>query len=291
MPAQKLLSPVLKKGYVDTSHGQIHYRYIFPSTQTTIQKEPIIFLHKSASSSASYELLMQYYASQGYACYAPDMPGFGGSFDPSKAAIAEIEEQGTVWYSATFMQAFEALGLAGNGCTTPCHIIGHHSGAVLAVEFAARYPEFVATICLVGPTVMSVEERAAMKEIFFKPFNEPARDGSHLLKTWEYLGNMGVGEDITLWQREAVDHIRAWKGRMLIYGAVWAQKSEDLYKQVSCPILLMCARDDVLWRYFGHVHGLREGVQAIEITGGNFEPDRDVEGIAKALSPFLTKYQ
>jgi pimeloyl-ACP methyl ester carboxylesterase len=278
---------VLFKAYADTSFGQIHYRYVLPPNGVDHKPTPLLFLHKSASSSASYDSLMLLNAANGYVCYAPDMPGFGGSFDPSDEAIKEIETKGTVWYAGIFMEVFTQIGLLEPGTRTKCHIIGHHSGAVLAMELAATHPHFVASICLVGPTVMTEEERAAMKEIYFKTFNEPVRDGSHLLKTWEYLGNMGIGEDMSLWQREAVDHIRAWKGRNLIYGAVWAQESEELYKRLECPILLMCAADDVLWKYFGSVKALRPEVEAVEIGGGNFEPDRDVGGIQEAWSKFL----
>jgi pimeloyl-ACP methyl ester carboxylesterase len=279
----------ISKAYADTSYGQIHYRYALPPKDVQQNSISLIFLHKSASSSASYESLMLLYAAKGYSCYAPDMPGFGGTFDPSEEAIVEIEAKGTVWYAEIFMQVFSQIELLDSKKKTKCHIIGHHSGAVLAVELATMFPEAVASICLVGPTVMTTEERAAMKEIYFKPFNEPVRDGSHLLKTWDYLGNMGIGENVNLWQREAVDHIRAWKGRNLIYGAVWAQDSESLYLKVACPILLMCAKDDVLWKYFESVRALRPEVEAVEIEGGNFEPDRDVGGIARAWSTFLDK--
>lgn len=148
-------------------------------------------------------------------------------------------------------------------------------------------PDFVASICLIGPTVITEGERLTMKEIYFKPFNDPQSNGSHLQKTWDYLKNMGLGEDLKLWQREAVDHIRAWKGRTLIYGAVWPQESQDMYIKISCPILLMCARDDVLWKYFHHVKALRPEVESVEIKAGNFEPDRDAEGILGPLSIFL----
>jgi len=67
----------------------------------------------------------------------------------------------------------------------------------------------------------------------------------------------GVGKELDLWQREVIDHVRAWKGRNLIYGAVWAQDAERIYAEVKCRILLMCARDDVLWKYFGFVKELR----------------------------------
>lgn len=153
------------------------------------------------------------------------MPGFGSSFDPSPEDMVNIQKEGTKWYCEVFMQAFRSISLfAREG--EKVHIIGHHSGACLALELAVLYSELVASICLVGPAVMSAEERAAMKEIYFKPFNEPVEDGSHLTKTWNYLKGMGVGEDLGLWQREVIDHVRAWKGRNLIYGAVWEQDAE-----------------------------------------------------------------
>jgi pimeloyl-ACP methyl ester carboxylesterase len=278
---------VICKAYANTVCGQVHYRFVLPRPDIPQKPNPLLFFHKSASSSASYQSIMLLYAAKGYRCYAPDMPGFGGSFDPSEKDITEIETKGTVWYAEIFMEVFNQIGLTGSNEKAKCHIIGHHSGAVLAVELAATKPEFVASICLVGPTIMTEEERVEMKKIYFEPFNEPQRDGSHLLKTWNYLGHMGIGEDLSLWQREAVDHIRAWKGRNLIYGAVWAQESEELYMQISCPVLLMCAKDDVLWKYLEHVKVLRPEVESVEITGGNFEPDRDVDGIQEKWSIFL----
>jgi hypothetical protein len=100
---------------------------------------------------------------------------------------------------------------------------------------------------------------------------------------------MGIGPDINLLQREAIDHIRAWKGRNLIYGAVWDQDATGLYCSVNdnIGVLLMCARDDVLWKYFDFVKGLRENVKSVEVSGGNFELDRDFEGIQKHWTSFL----
>ncbi|KAH6677712.1 Alpha/Beta hydrolase protein [Halenospora varia] len=278
--------PIIKKTYADTTFGQIHYRYSIPSTP--LKSTSLIFLHKSASSSASYTHLMNHYSSLGYPCYAPDMPGFGSSFDPNPSQILDIESRGTGWYVDVFMSAFKEIGFIGEEETKRVHLMGHHSGAVLAVELAATYPSHISSICLVGPTVMNAEERAAMKQTYFAPFNEPVPDGSHLQKTWDYLGNMGIGGNLELWQREAINHVRAWKGRNLIYGAVWGQDAEAMYKKVKCQVLLMCARDDVLWKFLGFVKGLREeGVTSVEIKGGNFEPDRDWEGISGSWTEFL----
>ncbi|KAF2400574.1 alpha/beta-hydrolase [Trichodelitschia bisporula] len=276
------MSVTIRKAYVDTPHGQLHYRYAAPVLAADAKpKETLLFLHKSASSSVSYELLMGMYAAKGHPCYAPDYPGFGRSFDPDAEAIALIEKDGTAWFAKLVLNAVRSLGVQ------TAHIIGHHSGTALALELAATVPEFTKSIALVGPAVMSEEERAAMKEVYFAPFNEPRPDGGHLLKTWEYLAHMGVGEDIGMWQREALDHLRAWRGRTLIYGAVWAQECEALYMKIECPILLMCARDDVLWKYFGHVKSLRPEIPAVEVGGANFELDRDAGGIEKAWTSFM----
>jgi len=289
--------PLIKKGYADTSYGQIHYRYVLPLPETIKKQIPLLLLHKSASSSACYESLMIVFASQGYTCYAPDMPGFGSSFDPTPILITEITSLGTAWYTSVCISALETIGVFSTSSNanaaqgSKVHIIGHHSGAVLAVEMAATYPDLVASISLLGPTVMDASERAAMKEEYFQTFNEPVTDGSHLLKTWEYLAHMGVGSDLDLWQREAIDHIRAWKGRNLIYGAVWAQDAEKLYAAVQCPILLMCARDDVLIKYFGYVKSLRPDVRAVEVQGANFSPDRDVDGVGRHWKQFLEEIE
>jgi pimeloyl-ACP methyl ester carboxylesterase len=187
------MTPTITKAYASTAQGQIHYQYARASSFISKKKTPLIFLHKSASSSASYTSLISIYSSRGYDCYAPDMPGFGGSFDPSEDQIAAIRERGTKWYCEVFMEAFHDIGVFGKhensveGTLTTAHVMGHHSGACLAVELAVLYPNLINSICLVGPAVMSAEERLAMKDVYFKPFNKPETDGSHLIKTWNYL--------------------------------------------------------------------------------------------------------
>jgi pimeloyl-ACP methyl ester carboxylesterase len=265
---------IIKKAYHDTPSGQLHYRYI--RSDTGVKKEPLALFHMSASSSASYEPLMQFSASLGHDCYALDMPGFGGSFDCEGLP-------NTTYYVQLFAKILEELGLFGTGF----HIIGHHSGACLSVEMAVLYPEVVRSICLIGPAIMTADERAAMKEKYYAPFNAPVPDGSHLLKTWEYCRMMGVGEDINAWQRESIDHQRAWVGRTQIYGAVWGQDCMSLYKLVTCPMMIMCARDDVLWPYYQFAKSLRPDVRAEEILGANFSPNRDAANISKSHSGFI----
>ncbi|KAF2769754.1 alpha/beta-hydrolase [Teratosphaeria nubilosa] len=275
------MAVLVKKAYADLRSGQqIHYRYVLPSTSA--QDIPIVYLHKSASSSASYVKLMSHYAKQGYAGYAPDMPGFGQSFDPTQEDVEAIHARGTAWYTDVFLFVFEQLGLR------RFHVIGHHSGASLANQLAATQADRVASLCLIGATIIGFEERQKMKERFLKPFNQPTHDGSHLMKTWDYLGNMGLpdGCDLDLKQREAIDHIRAWRGRNLIYGAVWDQDSEELFQVVKCPVLVLCAEDDVLWYHMDNVTRVKPAAQTKTIAGANFSLDLDVDGIVREWDAF-----
>lgn len=64
----------IKKAYFDSSDGQVHYRTLL--TTQKVKKEPIVFLHMSASTGGQFEKLMKIYSAQGYDCYAPDMPGY-----------------------------------------------------------------------------------------------------------------------------------------------------------------------------------------------------------------------
>lgn len=183
------------------------------------------------------------------------MPGFGQSFDPTDEEADEIQQAGTEWFANVFLAAFERLGIT----KRPFHIIGHHSGASLATQIAAAQPHLVASICQIGATTIGYEERQRMKKLFLVPFNEPTVDGTHLQKTWDYLGHMGIGDSVPLRQRECIDHIRAWRGRMLIYSAVWNQDAEELFARVECPTLVLCARDDVLFEHMQNVKRVKPG--------------------------------
>jgi pimeloyl-ACP methyl ester carboxylesterase len=280
-----LTSLVIKKGYVDSInvHQQLHYRYVLPGAGQ--RENAIVFMHKSASSSVSFELLMLHYANEGFPCYAIDMPGFGGSFDPDKAQEVEIEQTGTVWFAEILLQALKRLEVT----RQKFHIIGHHSGASLATQIAATHPDLVASICQIGATTIGPEERARMRERFLVPFNEPAEDGSHLQKTWDYLRHMGLKDSIELRQREVIDHIRAWKGRMLIYSAVWNQDSETLFASVQCPTLVLCAQDDVLWEHMANVNTVKPDADTGIVAGANFSPDLDVQGIVREWDAFQAR--
>ncbi|RDW82784.1 hypothetical protein BP6252_03896 [Coleophoma cylindrospora] len=266
---------VIKKAYFDDVDGQIHYRSVI--SQEPTKREPIVFLHMSASTGGQFEKLMKIYSALGHDCYAPDMPGFGGSFDPVE------QPPNTGYYVKIYMNLLQSLGL------TKWHVLGHHSGASLATEMAAEYPDHILSLCLIGAAIMTREDQVALNAKSNVPFNKPVADGSHLKKTWDYLEVSGIGPDLDLKQQELLNHVRAWDGRIKIYTCVFTQDMWGMFKRVACPILNMCAKDDVLWPYVKYIKEIRPEVQCEEVIGGDFEPARDPEGISGFYTPFLSK--
>ena len=221
-------------------------------------------------------------SSYGYTCYAPDMPGFGASDDPI------IEPPDIGWYARLYHTAFTQH----TGFESGCHIIGHHSGAIIGTEMGnrAKYGNFARSLTCVRPAILSREQRLEMAKTFLDPFNKPTAAGDHLIKTWDYLRWEGLSaeKDLMLLQREVLDHIRAWKGRSQIYRCVWAYDCAEALQLLhpECKVLGLCAKDDVLWPFFEQFKRVK-GVLGEEIEGGNFGPDRDSAGIIRCFVSFV----
>ncbi len=257
----------VRKAYVDTPAGQVHYRYREGNGQA------VVFLHQTASSSAMFEAMMAHYPGP-ETLYALDTPGFGGSFDPpGQPAMAD--------YAAWLAEAATALGL------DSYHLFGHHTGASIAVEMAAAWPGRIRSVAIIGPVVLGADERDVFRGLYPKAFT-PTPDGAHLKKMWDYVKEIG-GEDfpLELWQREFTDTSRAWQGHIQVYSTIWDQDFGALLEGISAPLLLMCSPGDVLWPVFDRARQLRPDASFLELGGTNFQPDQEPAPIAAALADFL----
>ena len=260
------MPPAIKKSYADTSGGQIHYRYLAG------RGTPIVFLHQTASSSAMYEKVMARLEGVG-PLYAFDSPGFGASFEP-------IGMPPFTQYVAWLAEAIQSVGLR------RYHLTGHHTGGFIATEIAARHPERVASLTLIGAGPLTPDERQAFRERFRAPI-APNADGSYLAATWHYVAGMGADRDLALQHRELLDHTSAYQGRFQIYTALWDQDFNTYFGQVRCPILLMSAPDDILHQQTMRALEARAEAKHAMLKGANFEPDLDPDGVAGALREFV----
>lgn len=125
-------STTIRKGYVDTPGGQIHYRATGPQ-----DGPPLIMLHQSPSSSAMWEAVLPGLGDAGIRAIAVDMPGFGQSFVPES-------EPDMAWYAASILDAMTGLGIE------KADVLGHHTGVSVAMQMAADAPQRVPRLILWG---------------------------------------------------------------------------------------------------------------------------------------------
>ena len=258
----------MRKGYADCSGGQIHYRHIDGGGI------PTVFLHQTASSGQMWEKVMRRLEGQG-ALYALDTPGFGGSFDAPREASPGMND-----YAKWIGEAIADLGI------TRCNLVGHHTGACIAVELATITPQLPQKMALIGPVPLTAEERLEFSKHFGTPFT-PTVSGSYLMDNWEYLKNLGAHADPMLIHREMADQLRAWWGRVQSYNAVWEQDFKGQYEKLDCPLLIAAAPEDVLYPFLERARAIQPAAVVLGVTGANYEPDLDAVTVADGLANFL----
>ena len=96
----------------------------------------VVFIHGAGFDHSSWALHTRWFAHHGFSVLAPDLPGHGRSAGPSLSSIAEIAD----WTSALLAAAGAAKA----------HLIGHSMGSLIALETAARHPDKVSALSLIG---------------------------------------------------------------------------------------------------------------------------------------------
>ena len=100
------------------------------------EKPSILLMHGSGLTHIVWSLHEQFYASQGFNVLSVDLPGHGNSEGPSLKSIEKISD----WIKS-LMKKLNIEKII---------IIGHSQGALVGIDFAARYPELILSLVLVA---------------------------------------------------------------------------------------------------------------------------------------------
>ena len=131
---------------------------------------PVVLLHASPCSSKVLRMPQVVFA-QRLTALAFDTPGFGLS-DPLPMARPETED-----FADALADTLDALGIG------RVAVHGRHTGAQIAVEFAARHPSRCTVAITDGFPVFSEEVKRDRPERYLEPI-VPSWDGAHLLWLW-----------------------------------------------------------------------------------------------------------
>jgi pimeloyl-ACP methyl ester carboxylesterase len=120
--------------------------YAYTGTRAFSPELPsVVFVHGAANDHGVFALQSRYFAWHGMNAVAVDLPGHGRSRGDPLASVEALAD----WLHGVI----NALGVG------DASLVGHSLGSLAALECAARYPERVRRLALLGPSVpMPVSE-------------------------------------------------------------------------------------------------------------------------------------
>ncbi|WP_247730348.1 alpha/beta fold hydrolase [Halovivax limisalsi] len=266
----------VRKGYVDTDEGQIHYRY---GGESHAGDPPVLCFHQNPSSSLMFEDLIRGLEDD-YHVIAFDIPGYGQSYEPDDVTTFS-------YYTDVLTQAIDNLDV------DRFHVLGHHTGAGTGVEIAVNEADRVETVCFIGPPYFSRAEREEILEDSYGESPDEAvppvePDGRHLLHHWELFDGQPI--DAETQHRMALDALNSRTGAKQAHGVGRDQNFPDLFAEIEVPRLLMAAEGDLLWEAFCRAREDYPDVDTVEVGGAMLEPVADPDSVTSEVRRFLREH-
>lgn len=258
--------------FADLRHGQLHY------VEAGDHDAPVLLLlHQTPRSWREYAAVVPLLARR-WRVIAMDTPGFGDS--EAGTLPASI-----VAWAAAAHELLDHLRVA------RAHVVGHHTGGVIAVELAAAHPDRVASLILSSTPLTDAAFRQARAHALSIDEVEPRPDGSHLAQLWGRRQPYYPAGRPELLEAFVADALRAECPVEQGHRAVAAYEMEhrlDLIRQPLC--VFHAAQDPFASRHTAH---WRErfphcGIEVFE-QGAVPLPDQLPEEFARAVDAFVQR--
>jgi len=208
--------------------------YVYTGTHPIEADKPtVIFVHGAGMDHSAWILQSRYFAYHGYNVLALDLPAHGRSAGAPLATIEALAE----WLA-------EVIQISQTG---PAILVGHSMGSLAVLECAARYPEGVEGIALVGTAIPMAVGQALLDAA---AANEPA--AIDMIVQWghgpraHFGGNRAPGLWMTgmgqrLLERAAPDVLFTDLNACNLY-----QDGLTSAAKVTCPTLLVLGAQDLM---------------------------------------------
>jgi pimeloyl-ACP methyl ester carboxylesterase len=190
-----------------------------------------VFLHGGEQDHSAWALQSRYFAYHGHNVLAPDFPGHGRSAAPPLASIEALAD----WVAALL----DATGLG------HASIAGHSMGSLVALELAARRPQRVDKLVLLGTA-------APMKVA--PPLLDAARANDHaaleMVNVWSHGSRAQIGGNAApgMWMLGMQMRLMERQARDVFYADFKAcndyTNGASAAGQVKCPVLIIAGSRD-----------------------------------------------
>lgn len=255
----------VRRGYVHTADGSIHYRAAGTSG------ERVLMLHPTPFSSDAYTEVVDLLSDQ-FQVVAIDTLGFGDSDEaPHQLEIPE--------YAASVIRVLDGLGWE------DAHLVGKLTGSVIAAEVAATAPGRVLSLVLSAmpdydPEVR-VEKLATPRDLTMTD------DGQQVLKAW----NVSNTESIELRQRLAVAYLKHFPRGEDAHTAIFKYDIKPRLEMIDCPTLLLYSDGDMFLHREEQIRSCLRRVRVEHVPGTALIHLEHPEQWAAILRSFFTNPQ
>jgi pimeloyl-ACP methyl ester carboxylesterase len=286
------------RGYVEVPWGQLHYARwdplsprerdsrspeenadSVPRREADAQTKPraIVLLHQTPRSFKEYLGVLPILGER-WTTVAFDTPGFGASDLPP-------DEESIEAYAAGILIGLKALALE------QVLLVGHHTGALVAIEVAVSAPELLCGLVLSSAPLKTPEERMHALEGPGIDEVEVRVDGSHLRELWQ--------KRAAFYPKDRPDLLTAFVADALLvadrveegHRAVNRYVVEERVSRLRPPVLVLGAREDPF--AWPHVERWRQALpwaEFAEIPEGMVPlPDQLPEAFAAEVAKFAGK--
>jgi pimeloyl-ACP methyl ester carboxylesterase len=238
----------------------------------------VVFIHGGENDHSVWILQSRYLAHHGYGVLALDLPGHGRSGGPPLTRIEDL--------AAWLATAMAAAGVA------RATLVGHSMGSLIAIECAARYPDMIAGIALLGATL----PMRVSPELLEATQNDEAA-AHDMINIWShaasahYPSNPGPGfwvpgENLRLMQRQKPGVLHADFRACNDYSA-----GLESAARIACPALCIMGKRDLMTppRSARELLKALKQVQTLEIAGSGHalmaeKPDEVLDGLRAFLA-------
>ncbi len=182
----------VRRTFIDGPFGQIHCRVAVPQAAT---RAPLVCLHMSPKSSKSFAAALPFLA-RDRLVIAPDYPGHGESDPPPAEPEVTIED-----FARATWAAVDAI------TSQPVHMLGYHTGSMVAVAAANQRNSDVVSLTLVSAPIYSESELAELNASF-SPFPIDAAGSRFTLQWQRVLQHRGPGMTLPLLAESFAENLR-----------------------------------------------------------------------------------
>ncbi|WP_190808597.1 alpha/beta fold hydrolase [Flagellimonas sp. S3867] len=254
--------------------------------------EPVVLLHGFPETSIMWIGLMDYLASIGFYCIAPDMRGYSADACPKGVKNYAMEK-----LRADILNITDALGIG------KFHLIGHDWGAIIGWDIVYNNPEKVISwTALAVPHSKSFlkayktdpvqQKKSRYVSLFLLPFIPEFKIRKHDFKGFRRLWKNSSSEEVehylSVFRRKS-----SLTGALNYYRANLGKKKMEPIGNIETPTLYIWGKKDLAVGEVaakGNEKYMKGDYTFLELEGGHWLIQTNYEELEQAIEKHLTKY-